>query len=209
MRQIARNDTNKKALLAFGAVPMLVELAQSFDEKEQRGDHKKEEKGQTDAISKEKESCDKGHVMISYHSANRNTLLKVKERMINDGFKVWMDVDNMEGSIIDSMATAVEDADIVLLCFSRGYKGSANCRAEAEYAYRKKKQIIPLRMESKYEPDGWLGFIVGSKKYYDFGGKRSFETEMDCLFKELRRVYFDEKPLKKTLSEKIHAVRKR
>lgn len=94
-----------------------------------REDLKKEEKGQIDAISKDQGSCDKGHVMISYHSANRTVLLKVKDRMINDGFRVWMDVDDMEGSIIDSMATAVEDADIILLCFSRGYKGSANCRA--------------------------------------------------------------------------------
>ena len=40
-----------------------------------------------------------------------------------------MDVDNMQGSTLQGMAEAVEDADIVLVCFSQKYKNSPNCRA--------------------------------------------------------------------------------
>ena len=44
-------------------------------------------------------------------------------------FKVWIDIENMQGSTLAAMAKAVEDADIVLVCFSQRYKDSANCRA--------------------------------------------------------------------------------
>ena len=40
-----------------------------------------------------------------------------------------MDLDNMQGSTLQAMAEAVEDADIVLVCFSQKYKNSPNCRA--------------------------------------------------------------------------------
>ena len=40
-----------------------------------------------------------------------------------------MDVDNMAGSTLQAMAEAVENADIVLICFSPKYKNSPNCRA--------------------------------------------------------------------------------
>lgn len=39
-----------------------------------------------------------------------------------------MDVDNMEGSILEAMARAVEEARIVLVCYSEKYKDSQNCR---------------------------------------------------------------------------------
>ena len=46
--------------------------------------------------------------------------------------QVWMDVDDMQGSTLAAMAKAVEDADIVLVCYSQRYKDSDNCRAGKE-----------------------------------------------------------------------------
>ena len=37
---------------------------------------------------------------------------------------------------------------------------------EASYAFKKRKIIIPLQLEADYEPEGWLGTIVGMKLYY-------------------------------------------
>ena len=39
---------------------------------------------------------------------------------------------------------------------------------EAEYAFARRKQIIPLMMEENYTPDGWLGVILGAKIYMHF-----------------------------------------
>ena len=46
-----------------------------------------------------------------------------------------MDVDNMQGSTLQAMAEAVEDADVVLVCFSQKYKNSPNCRAGTLFVY--------------------------------------------------------------------------
>ena len=45
-----------------------------------------------------------------------------------DGFRVWIDVDQMEGSTLEAMAGAVEHAAVVLIGASEKYKMSPNCR---------------------------------------------------------------------------------
>ena len=43
-------------------------------------------------------------------------------------------------------------------------------------------------MQRGYKPDGWLGFILGAKLFYDFSGKYAFQDKINDLLKELRRV---------------------
>ncbi|XP_052813855.1 uncharacterized protein LOC128240906 isoform X2 [Mya arenaria] len=131
----------------------------------------------------------KKHIMISYNKTHREVLLKIKERISRRGYSVWMDVDNMSGSTLDSMARAVEDAEIVLICMSQMYKDSNNCHAEAEYAFALKKKIIPLYMERNYKPDGWLAILCGTKLYFDFSGKYDYEDKLKELLKEIERQF--------------------
>ncbi|KAL4217626.1 hypothetical protein ACF0H5_022368 [Mactra antiquata] len=134
--------------------------------------------------SKDETTSDK-HIMISYQWSDQAILKDIKDNIKACGFKVWMDIDNMGGSTLESMANAVEDADIVLMCMSSKYKTSLPCRAEAEYAYQTKKTIIPLKMEKGYYPDGWLGFILGTKLFFEFSGKYPFEKKMEELLKAI------------------------
>ena len=43
-------------------------------------------------------------------------------------------------------------------------------------------------LERGYKPDGWLGFILGAKLFYDFSGKYPFQAKYNDLLKELRRI---------------------
>ena len=36
-----------------------------------------------------------GHIMISYQWATKSTMLRVRDKLQQAGYKVWMDVDNM------------------------------------------------------------------------------------------------------------------
>ena len=58
--------------------------------------------------------------------------------------------------------------------------------AEAEYAYTRRKPIIPLMMEENYRPDGWLGIILGSKLYMNF--KKDPHKGIQELWKEIKNV---------------------
>lgn len=49
-----------------------------------------------------------------------------------------MDIDQMGGSTLQSMADAVEGADVFLMCMSNRYKNSPACRA-GEYTAKKEQ----------------------------------------------------------------------
>jgi male-specific lethal 1 len=57
---------------------------------------------------------------------------------------------------------------------------------EAEYAFQLKKKIVPLKMEKNYKADGWLGFIIGAKLFFDFSGKYPFENKITELIKDVQ-----------------------
>ena len=59
------------------------------------------------------------------------------------------------------------------------------CSLEAEYAYQLKRTIIPLMMEKHYQPDGWLGFIVGAKYWISFTERKEFPNSVEKLLKEI------------------------
>ncbi|XP_064644563.1 uncharacterized protein LOC135498267 [Lineus longissimus] len=125
------------------------------------------------------------HVMISYQWDSKPVMLKVKDRLKAEGYKVWMDVENMSGSTLEAMALAVEKAVVVILCVSQRYKDSPNCRSEAEYTYRLRRSIVPLILQKDYTPDGWLGMMVGTKLYFDFSDENNFDFAVDGLIREL------------------------
>lgn len=57
--------------------------------------------------------------------------------------------------------------------------------SEAEYAYQRRKRMIPLMMERSYSPDGWLGIILGSKLWMDFRNEPTVGIQQ--LMKELSK----------------------
>ncbi|XP_078359598.1 uncharacterized protein LOC144644064 isoform X1 [Oculina patagonica] len=126
------------------------------------------------------------HVMISYQWDTQETMLQVKQDLEAQGCTVWMDVEQMEGSILETMARAVEKSSVLLLAVSRKYQNSPNCRSEAEYAYQRRKRMIPLMMESNYSPDGWLGIVLGSKLWMDF--RKDPSVGIQQLSKEISKA---------------------
>ena len=125
------------------------------------------------------------HVMISYQWDAQKVLVEVKNKLQASGYRVWMDLEQMGGSTLDTMAKAVEDAAVVLVCVSQRYKESLNCRSEAEYAYQLRKDIIPLMMQRNYQADGWLGMLVGTKLWIDLHSKQIVNSAVGKLIKEL------------------------
>ena len=71
--------------------------------------------------------------MISYQWDVQKLVIQIKNKLQADGYKVWMDIDEMGGSTLESMARAVENASVVLVCVSQKYKESPNCRSGNSY----------------------------------------------------------------------------
>jgi len=117
------------------------------------------------------------HIMISYQWDSQPIVIKLAQKLKSLGHKIWLDIEQMQGSTLEAMATAVEQAFMVLICVSQKYKDSPNCRMEGEYASNLHKRVIFLKVED-YQPDGWLGIMLGAKLWYNFYRDEKFEESL-------------------------------
>jgi hypothetical protein len=131
----------------------------------------------------------KQHMMLSYCWANQDVIKRIHQALVRRGHTVWIDIEQMQGSTVDAMAEAIDNAYAVVYGISEAYKVSANCRLEANYAHQQKKRMIPMMMEEGYQPNGWLGMFMGTRLWYPFFGSnltsdQLFEAQVDALCKE-------------------------
>ncbi|CAF4028111.1 unnamed protein product [Rotaria sordida] len=128
-----------------------------------------------------------GHIMISYNRSVTAMCLKMRDRLKALHYNVWLDVDNINGGVLESMAEAVENSSIILICMNEQYKQSYYCRLEAEYATELRKPCIPCLMQPRFRPYGWLGIIKGAKIHVDFA-TLPFEEAFSILIREIETI---------------------
>ncbi|CAF2614297.1 unnamed protein product [Rotaria sp. Silwood2] len=125
-------------------------------------------------------------VMISYCHHDKDLCHKLYERLVQDGYRVWIDLENMYGETVTRMAEGIENSKFVLICMSEKYKSSSSCQLEAEYAFKTQRCLIPLIFQKGYKPTGWLGMLAGLRMYVDFT-KYNFDTAYEKLITEIER----------------------
>ena len=78
---------------------------------------------------------------------------------------------------------------ITMINFIKPYNVTYNTDTiykEAEYTFRLRKKIIPLRLQPKYHPDGWLGILGGSQLVFDCSLQNKIDNSIRNLVRELR-----------------------
>jgi hypothetical protein len=124
--------------------------------------------------------------MISYNWGNQQSVLRIAKSLKERGYHIWLDVEQMTGSTLEAsipqkvikmimkhkinidlfkVATAVEQADMILMCMSQKYKDSPNCRLEGEYCMNRRISFVPLMMQEGYKPDGWYDSLTHSHSH--------------------------------------------
>jgi hypothetical protein len=110
------------------------------------------------------------NIMISYNHDVKQLSKQIKDHLAADGYDVWskrekilgkielmiivlVDLENMHGNLLDAMSGAIENSSIFLMCLTEKYKDSPSCRLECEYAYQRKKKIVPLLLQANYKPE--------------------------------------------------------
>lgn len=104
---------------------------------------------------KSKQAIKQRHIMISYNRESRDICMSIKTELEKLGYKIWIDIADIRGSSLESMASAIEESECVIMGMTEKYKLSSNCRLEAEYTVQLNKPIIPLILQKDYKPDGW------------------------------------------------------
>ena len=77
--------------------------------------------------------------MLSYQWDNQTEVKQLKEFLEEHDLKVWIDEEQMHGNIFSRMQEAINHSKVVVLCMSRKYELSDNCRLEFNYARKIKK----------------------------------------------------------------------
>eukprot|EP00026_Physarum_polycephalum_P004226 Phypoly_transcript_04243.p1 GENE.Phypoly_transcript_04243~~Phypoly_transcript_04243.p1 ORF type:complete len:466 (+),score=56.39 Phypoly_transcript_04243:731-2128(+) len=131
------------------------------------------------------DTANKKHVMISYNWDDQPIVIQIADAIKEHGYSVWLDIEKMAGSILGTMAQAIENAEIVVMCISQKYKDSPNCRLEGEYCISRKLPFVPLMMQHGYKPDGWLGIALGTKLWHDFTNNINWKFKVTALIKAI------------------------
>ncbi|CAF3427646.1 unnamed protein product [Rotaria sp. Silwood1] len=184
----SKQDENITLEKAAEGLIWKVEKEEKFLEEQSAEEEKKKQKAEEPDIEQDEkeEEVQKYDIMMSYSWADMDLAHRIFKHLTEKlGYRVWLDQEQMHGSTIETMANAVENAEYILMCMSDTYKRSANCQSEAEYAFKRKKNIVPIQMKEDYIPDGWLGFILGTRMYIDFE-KYDFDKAIELLDNEIQ-----------------------
>ncbi|CAF2231481.1 unnamed protein product [Rotaria magnacalcarata] len=130
----------------------------------------------------------KRHIMINYNRSSRRVVQKIYNRLLENKYIVWMDKVNMGDDILVSMANAVENLYIVLLCINQHYYESHYCRLEVEYAAEKRIKFIACLMEKSFRAGSWLGIIKGSSLHVDFSSNAEFNGSSNELIRLITNI---------------------
>lgn len=120
---------------------------------------------------------DNSHVLMSYCHKNKENCVKLNDILKTRGYKTWFEDEYRSRNMLQDMAEAVENASIVIICYSEDYKMSPYCRLEAEYSIKCSKPIISVKVGSNYKVDGWLKEYLGVRTAYDFSNSELNETD--------------------------------
>lgn len=105
------------------------------------------------------------HVMLSYNWRSKPLVLHINSLLNAQGITTWVDEFDMGPNVTDAMASAVENASLVVAFVTKKYKESGNCRRECEYADTFEVPILYVLAEENFKPSGWLALQMGKSLY--------------------------------------------
>ncbi|CAF0706556.1 unnamed protein product [Brachionus calyciflorus] len=120
----------------------------------------------------EEENVKLCNIFISYQWKSQSNVKKIyAELEALEGLNVFMDIYKIKAgnNLYASLASNIQQADVILACVSRDYVKSKNCEREIIYADAFNKPIIPLYIEKIPIPElGSIGFVLVRERFCSF-----------------------------------------
>lgn len=120
--------------------------------------------GSSDGVEREK-----FNVFISYQWKSQAKIKNLFSELASyECLNVFMDIFRIKAgnNLYASLASNIQEADLILACVSRDYVKSKNCEREIIYADALNKSIMPLYVEKiPIQELGSIGFILIRERY--------------------------------------------
>ena len=138
----------------------------------------------------------KYHIFLSYRREDGKDLARTfKETLVGKGFRVFLDMDELQDGVFDErILAAIDAAPIYMLvmtrhCFDRCHNVDDWVRQELEYAIRKGKTIIPINPDKQFVdyPDTMpqhLKDSLSSHQYSAVDTEQLYQESIDKLVEE-------------------------
>ncbi|EGD72186.1 hypothetical protein PTSG_00208 [Salpingoeca rosetta] len=123
--------------------------------------------GPSQGADKAETKTEDRHVLICCPAEWRPRLARLAEYLQTSGFLCHLGIADSSGDTLNAMARAVESAAVVVMCVCAEFKESASCRSESEYAQHLRRDVVFVRVEEGYEPDGWLHTLMAGRECCD------------------------------------------
>ncbi|TPX35283.1 hypothetical protein SmJEL517_g02292 [Synchytrium microbalum] len=94
------------------------------------------------------DECKEFDVMLSYSWAQQPVVVQLRDALRAAGLKVWVDLEEMRGILVQRMDEAVKKSKVIIVCASKAYVESRNCGYEFNQAILCRKPIVVIRMEA-------------------------------------------------------------
>lgn len=119
-------------------------------------------------------------VYVSYASINRFSVLKIRDRLADANIVRFIDSDVRASD--DAVKKAIRKSALVIICVSEAFKSHPHFQLEVDFCERIHKPIVPLLIQQKYRPEGWLQrAIERDLTVFDLSSKRDFETSWETF----------------------------
>ncbi|CAF1607247.1 unnamed protein product, partial [Didymodactylos carnosus] len=118
------------------------------------------------------------NIMLSYCEQDKVICYQLADRLIEEGYLVWIDYDQT----LKRPESKIDKADVVLIYFSKDYLESLKCKRELRSAQLIKKEIIIVtpanNLNSFNSENNWLNSMETAELYYDkFNTSISFDLD--------------------------------
>ncbi|CAF4682736.1 unnamed protein product, partial [Rotaria sp. Silwood2] len=119
------------------------------------------------------------NIMFSYSPIDSIITHRLSNRLIDEGFSVWMN--SNQSKEFNQILRKINRSDCVILCRSENYFEDELCEKEAKYADETGKSLIPVKVQT-YEPIELLQKLIEQQSYFQlFGSENHFNLEYDKL----------------------------
>lgn len=126
-------------------------------------------------------------IMLSYSHNSRETARKICVYLRNAGYRVCIDIENLDRDILKYMAQSIKESCVIIIFMTETYAQSRYCQMEATYAVELSKPIVPIILEQGYQPTGWLGIITNGRPCINFT-ENDFELNCQNLVQQIQQA---------------------
>eukprot|EP00045_Choanoeca_perplexa_P006967 m.61107 g.61107 ORF g.61107 m.61107 type:complete len:663 (+) comp13868_c1_seq19:1-1989(+) len=112
----------------------------------------------------------------------------VKAKLLSQGYKVWLDIDHMQGDMDRAMGVVISVCQAVVVCVSPSYHTQGgNAEAELKAAHKIRKPVFPIKTTADtdmHDIKTSFGFRFNGVKYYD--ASVDFDKSMTELLRDMK-----------------------